>query len=1477
MKKKGLGLLLLVLLLCLFAAGAQAAVVANDKCGAEGNHVLWSLDDQGVLTISGTGAMADYEIVFPDEDDYTISYLSYPWLDYANDIRHVKVQNGVTRIGDMAFFECASLQTVELASTVGEVGESAFNFCSSLTQINLPSRITALSDYVLAHCSSLEDITLPPMLSSIGSYAFLGCTALADIEIPSQVKSIGNGAFEECASLTSIALPDSVTALNYALFRKCSNLESVTVSENALTIGSYIFYNCPKLQSFTIPARVTKIPEYAFYNCYKLASVTLPEGLHTIEENAFYSNYELTSIVFPATIGWIDENAFYGCSKLSEMRFAGSAPLFIDERAFRNVKATVSYPSNNPSWTADKRAQYGGTLTWTGYTGSAEVTDVIAAGVCGTNLAWELNNDGVLTISGFGDMDDYPFVSEKLADSYTVSSAPWGNYTIAIRSLVVENGVTSIGDYAFQHCQSLSSLSIPKSLVNYGEGAFYNCDSIQSFDIPYGIRTVPEKMFFDCNGLQRLSIPSTVTTIEESAFSYAAIQSVSLPDSLTTIEAHAFGGTHLTSVKIPNSVTSLGVSAFATCMYLEDVQLGSGLTSIPDSCFSNTLVLDEVIIPATIDQIDSWAFMVSNQFASSDQDLPKHLYFDSDMPSFADDAFEKADVVIHYPYGNTTWDDYITDSVLFGGNAEWDPIYPETPIDQCQVKLHPSVYSYTGQAIKPADALTVTYNGRQLTEGEDYTLSYQNNINAGTATITIDGKGSFRNSTTKNFTIIPIWGELEYAQRYVDKTTRDAAFTIPFSVKKTDGKITYSSTDTSVATVNSSGLVTIRGEGETQIFAKAAAGINYTSAYALFDLTVEQVGDPPTMKKLTYSFVNMPSHFGYPSNYRIPLSRYKLLFSSARARELYDNAGPWGGSCYGMSATASLLSATRTPIATSDFGRSVNSALKVSSYSSSLGMDLTEFIEAGQVSWWLPTVNQNRCYGIDNICQLVLKEKRAGRAVVLAVYDYYGGGHGIVAYDIVKVNSTTSRMLVYDPNYPNDSSRHVKLTTNAAGEYIGWYYNINDCDPCRNDYGRSSIHAIPFAGYRALIDALQGQTGYALSDDPYLLEALNTLFISLDDFRIENMAGDVLATMKNGVFNSRRDKITLSVLPDSDMDRHTIDLPTGTYRIVSTKDGATLEATMVNYYQSASVTTTAKSVIFDVCDARNTNMVYIEADEDDSFGLTLESELESAEGMEKLEFSGISSGATVELGVMDGELHLANCDNLSMHVNGQLVSTAELLLQKTMEACEIELEYKVCGYTGEAREPAVTVRNGDLVLQRGLDYTVVYADNTEIGTAAAAVYGKGSYSGTAILTFDIVDPDGDACASGHHWDRGVSAPDETNPVNTIVTYTCTVCGATTTETVYGYAYKLDQSVSGAVSISLTNNLSRLIDGELCIVACDASGSPVAFGMQKVELGVGETGSHTIALPDGSSAVSVKAFIVNSQSLIPEGDTWTHSL
>jgi hypothetical protein len=558
----------------------------------------------------------------------------------------VTMPGSVTSIGGYAFSDCSSLTSVTMLGSVTSIEDSAFSYCSSLASVTMLGSVTSIGASAFYGCKSLSSVSIPDSVTSIGASAFSGCSSLTSATIPDSVTTIENGVFSNTC-LSSVSIPDSVTSIGNYAFSGCSFLSLVFIPDSVTAISEFAFkgitfldedgcvlpYTPESLRGsayeghdgvlkrtaiefvsdglkfklnraidadatlvgFTESMAHLSVPEAvsyggkiyavsaigpkAFYGLSELVSANLG-SVSEIGMKAFARCTALETVAFGGSLETIGEYAFYGCSSLASADIGGyvkniykcafsdctsltravipKSVGYIGENAFSGI----SFQDEN----GDALKETASSLRGFAYEGYGSVLKRVAA-VCGPSLTWKLDDNGNLTIAGDGAM-------------YDGYSSPWGT---KIKSVRFEGLITSIGNYAFCSCTSLTSVSIPDSVVSIGDSAFSGCASLSSVSVPGSVTSIGDSAFYGCSSLASVSIPDSVASIGDYAFcNCTSLPSIYIPDSVTSIGELAFYGcSSLSFVFIPDSLTSIEDLAFAGFKFLDES--GKILPHIPAS------------------------------------------------------------------------------------------------------------------------------------------------------------------------------------------------------------------------------------------------------------------------------------------------------------------------------------------------------------------------------------------------------------------------------------------------------------------------------------------------------------------------------------------------------------------------------------------------------------------------------------------------------------------------------------------------------------------------------------------------------------------------------------------------------------------------------------------------------------------------------------------------------------------------------
>lgn len=530
-------------------------------------------------------------------------------------------------------------------------------------------------------------------------------TEATSVEIPQTidgktVTEIGSKAFYYKDDIKSVVIPDTVTTIWDEAFSYCMKMETVDMSANVETIGDYAFRKCGGLRALELPESLTSIGEGAFHYAFdheSYASITIPSKITEIPSRLFDTAGVTSVDMSKCKITSIGENAFYQCFWLTSIDLPDTLTT-IGESAFWNAGLT-SLTLPETVTTIGESAFYscpiGGKV-------------VIPAGVTAISDGLFCDCDGITSV-------ELPATITKIGDSAF-------RHCSSLVSVNIPDKVTSIGTYAFNLCSKLAAIDIPEAVTSIGAHAFERCETLRSITIPEGVTAISDGLFTDCSALISVTIPDSVTSIGKAAFDRCKnLTKIVVPERVTSIGNRAFYGcTKLTDVNIPEGVTTLSDKMFYGCTALKSITLPVSVRTIGRELFAGCTSLSSVTVYPSVTSIGT------NIFSNCSEDITINCQENSSIYNYAvtnslkTKLFETIDYVIDLS-------DNVTISTL-------------------------EAKTFTGEELTQT-GVTVKMGTLPLTEGTDYTLEYENNIEAGKATMTVKGCGHFEGAQSAEFTI----------------------------------------------------------------------------------------------------------------------------------------------------------------------------------------------------------------------------------------------------------------------------------------------------------------------------------------------------------------------------------------------------------------------------------------------------------------------------------------------------------------------------------------------------------------------------------------------------------------------------------------------------------------------------------------------------------------------------------------------------
>ena len=704
----------------------------------------------------------------------------------------------VVAIGDRAFENRTDLRTVMIPDSVTRINIGAFSGCINLANITLSKKIEKIGENAFYNCDSLQSVEIPKCLNDV--YA-----RYDSIDIP-------NGVFNECSNLKTIIFEEGSTVIADALFRGCDGLESVTIPNTVTQIYGYAFADCKNLKNINISDSVTVLGENVFQNDTSITEINLPDSITALGRGAFSGCNRLKSIVIPDSVINIGISAFSECKNLESVTLSKGLEK-IGENAFYNCDSLQSIEI--PKSLKDVYATYDSIDTPNGVFNECDNLKTIAFEEGSTVIADAL----------FRGCDGLEEV--KIPKTVTVIKNHAFNECIKLKAVEISNGMKEIGDSAFSECSNLQKVILPDTVNSMGTNIFYNCINLTEVHLPNIRQNITANTFYNCKKLTTINFPSTLTTIGNSAFSGCeSLPEAILPSGVEKIESNAFKNCKaLKKAAVPDTVSSIGSSAFYGCEALTDITLGSKLKKIESQTFYGCIVLPSIVLPYNVTTIGDSAFVNCTKLTQIT--VPRNT------TSIASNAFS-------YPKKMTMYgpSDCYAETYASGKGIK----YVTQDIHATSVSLditektaeHYDDFQLTA-TIAPlnfTDAVVWTSSNEEVAAVSD--TGYVEICGVGTAVITVTA-GNVK--AVCKITVLQLIDWIEFDEDEIELKAGETYQLKPYISPSdaTNKKLKYTSSDTKVAEVSASGLVTARSEGEAKIRAAATDG---SDEYAVCYVTV---------------------------------------------------------------------------------------------------------------------------------------------------------------------------------------------------------------------------------------------------------------------------------------------------------------------------------------------------------------------------------------------------------------------------------------------------------------------------------------------------------------------------------------------------------------------------------------------------------------------------------------------------------------
>lgn len=701
-------------------------------------------------------------------------------------IAEVIFPDTIESIGENAFANCNNITKLELPENLKEIGNGAFYRYSAGGELVIPESVTRIGKEAFCYNMNITSLVIKNPNIVYGSSVFANNTQLTSVKLPEGMFSLGDTYFlYGCTNLTEINLPESLTSIPASAFSGCAGLSEIQIPASVNNIGASAFYGCTGLKEVVVPDGVKEILSQTFCNCNEALSVTFPDSVTSVHNWTFWNNSA-------------------GCEKYSKsitvkctsrevaalVSGIGHQKIELNGEEYKLLK----FDTDKFSFTiTDSENKYVQLDKWKGAQPSGEVVIL-------ETVEWEGNTYTVKTIgtSAFSTCSEITKIT--LPETITGIGKNAFMSCTGLKSINLPDSLTRIEQWVFCACHELTDVTFPKNLTYIGSFAFEECTGLQTVDIPESCSLIDTSAFWNCTGITNITLHEGLETVGDNAFGgCSGITEIRLPDSVRKLGGYAFMGCaglekitlnqgleeigigifkgcdNLTgTITLPDSVTTIRQDAFVDSS-LSGVHVGSGLITLESGAFPDAIRL-------TTNSLEVWKLLSKNTNRENAPvfvwdgtcDVPAgmHAYVEEDIVITDSVTIEDGAVVTIMPDVSLMVDGMLTNNgtiegagaftvngtLMNNGTVEAEGVFTVNGVItgigtlgegmQMTVRLTEEMvadvdgYIYNAASIEPEPEVSITLGGRKIIfeKGKDFTYSYENNVNPGTADITVTPK-----------------------------------------------------------------------------------------------------------------------------------------------------------------------------------------------------------------------------------------------------------------------------------------------------------------------------------------------------------------------------------------------------------------------------------------------------------------------------------------------------------------------------------------------------------------------------------------------------------------------------------------------------------------------------------------------------------------------------------------------------------------